>query len=270
MSPISSRKRVPPCACSKRPRWRPCAPVNAPRSWPNSSDSSSSGGTAGVLTAMKGPCEHGLCSCSARATSSFPVPDSPVMSTVTVERESRPIARNTSCMAKAEPTIVAGVSSLSGAPADPAAPRALATARSATETTSSMSRGLARNSNAPSRYADTVLSRSEYAVIMTTGTAGCSSASFASTPKPSVPGIRTSQKSACGRPERRAARTASPDSKVRTRRPARTSAFSSTNRIDRSSSTTQISSRARAFMRSAPRAAAGWRTSSPPPRARAR
>ena len=265
---------MPPCACSKRPRWRLCAPVNAPRSWPKSSDSSSSGGTAGVLTAMKGPFEHGLCSWRARATSSFPVPDSPVMSTVTVERESRPIARNTSCMAEAEPTIVAGARSLSGAPIAPdapaAPPRALATARSATETTSSTSRGLARNSNAPSRYADTVLSRSEYAVIMMTGTSGWSSASFASNPNPSVPGIRTSQKSACGRPVRRAARTASPDSKVRTPRPARTSAFSSTNRIERSSSTTQISSRAGAFMRAAPRAAAGWRTSSPPPRARAR
>ena len=202
MSPISSRKRVPPCACSKRPRWRLCAPVNAPRSWPKSSDSSSSGGTAGVLTAMKGPFEHGLCSWRARATSSFPVPDSPVMSTVTVERESRPIARNTSCMAEAEPTIVAGVPSLSGAPGTPAAaPRPLATARSATVTTSSMSRGLARNSNAPSRYADTVLSRSEYAVIMMTGTSGWSSASFASNSKPSVPGMRTSQKRACGRPE---------------------------------------------------------------------
>ena len=75
-------------------------------------------------------------------------------------------------MAEAEPTIVAGVRSLSGAPDEPAAPWALAAARSATETTSSMSRGLARNSNAPSRYADTVLSRSEYAVIMMTGTSG--------------------------------------------------------------------------------------------------
>ena len=35
--PISSRKSVPPCASSKRPTRVPVAPVNAPRSWPNSS-----------------------------------------------------------------------------------------------------------------------------------------------------------------------------------------------------------------------------------------
>ena len=38
MSPISSRKRVPPSAASKRPFLRATAPVKAPRSWPNSSD----------------------------------------------------------------------------------------------------------------------------------------------------------------------------------------------------------------------------------------
>jgi hypothetical protein len=46
MSPISSRNSVPPSACSKRPRRDDCAPVNAPRSWPKSSDSSRSLGIA--------------------------------------------------------------------------------------------------------------------------------------------------------------------------------------------------------------------------------
>ena len=36
-SPISSRKIVPPCATSNRPGLARSAPVNAPRSWPNSS-----------------------------------------------------------------------------------------------------------------------------------------------------------------------------------------------------------------------------------------
>ena len=55
MSPISSRKSVPPLACSKRPiRWR-SAPVKAPRSWPKSSDSSSVSGSAAQLTLTKGP-----------------------------------------------------------------------------------------------------------------------------------------------------------------------------------------------------------------------
>ena len=55
MSPISSRNSVPPSACSKRPRRMVCAPVKAPRSWPNSSDSSRSFGMAAVLMATNGP-----------------------------------------------------------------------------------------------------------------------------------------------------------------------------------------------------------------------
>ena len=59
MSPISSRNSVPPSACSKRPRRELCAPVNAPRSWPKSSDSSRSFGMAAVLIAMNGPGARG-------------------------------------------------------------------------------------------------------------------------------------------------------------------------------------------------------------------
>ena len=59
MSPTSSRKSVPPLACSKRPvRWR-SAPVNAPRSWPNSSDSSSVSGSAAQFTLTNGPPARG-------------------------------------------------------------------------------------------------------------------------------------------------------------------------------------------------------------------
>ena len=101
MSPISSRNKVPPSACSKRPRRVDCAPVKAPRSCPNNSDSSKSLGIAAVLSAMKGCTARGLCLCNARATNSLPVPDSPVMSTVTFDCERRPIALNTSCMAAA-------------------------------------------------------------------------------------------------------------------------------------------------------------------------
>ena len=88
MSPISSRNNVPPSACSKRPRRIVCAPVNAPRSWPNNSLSSRSFGIAAVLMATKGPLlpasPRGLCLCNACATSSLPEPLSPVISTVTL------------------------------------------------------------------------------------------------------------------------------------------------------------------------------------------
>jgi len=57
----------------------PIAPVNAPRSWPNISDSSSSAGIAPQLTGMKGRSARGLAAWMARATSSLPVPLSPMM-----------------------------------------------------------------------------------------------------------------------------------------------------------------------------------------------
>ena len=58
---------------------------------------------ADVFSAMNGFDALGLCSCNARATSSLPVPDSPVISTVILEPDSRPIDRKTSCIAGAWP-----------------------------------------------------------------------------------------------------------------------------------------------------------------------
>ncbi len=81
MSPISSRKSVPRCACSNFPMCRAAAPVNEPFSWPNSSDSISSAGTAAQLSETKGADCRGLFSCSVRAISSLPVPVSPRMQT---------------------------------------------------------------------------------------------------------------------------------------------------------------------------------------------
>jgi hypothetical protein len=46
-------------------------------------------GDRGVLIATNGPAARGLCRCSARATSSLPVPDSPVMSTVAFDCDRR-------------------------------------------------------------------------------------------------------------------------------------------------------------------------------------
>ena len=81
-SPISSRKMVPPSASSKRPIFRAMAPVKAPFSWPKSSLSTSDGEIAPQLTVTSDPPPLGLRWWMARAMSSFPVPVSPVMSTV--------------------------------------------------------------------------------------------------------------------------------------------------------------------------------------------
>ena len=83
MSPISSSSNVPPSACSKHPTRCVVAPLNAPRSCPNISVSISVSGTAAQLTATNGPFLRSPLKCNAFATSSLPVPLSPVSSTLT-------------------------------------------------------------------------------------------------------------------------------------------------------------------------------------------
>ena len=199
MSPISSRNSVPPSACSKRPLLVACAPVNAPRSCPKSSLSSKSFGIAAVLIATKGPLvpvsPRGECLCKARATSSFPEPLSPVIITVTWLWLKRPIARNTSCIAGAWPSIsgVASCKSLC------ACSRWLSsTARRINSTALGRSKGLGRYSNAPPWKADTALSKSENAVMMMTGNMGMRSLTLVNKSKPEPPGIRISLTKICG------------------------------------------------------------------------
>ena len=56
---ISSNKRVPDFAISKTPAFESCAPVNAPFTWPNSSDSRRLAGIAPQWSAKKGPPARG-------------------------------------------------------------------------------------------------------------------------------------------------------------------------------------------------------------------
>ena len=73
---------MPPSACLKRPSRRPTAPVKAPRSWPNSSLSSSDSASAAQFSRTKGAAARSEALCSAAAMSSLPVPLSPTMSTL--------------------------------------------------------------------------------------------------------------------------------------------------------------------------------------------
>ena len=82
MSPISSRNSVPSLASSKRPGRARTAPVKAPRSCPNSSDSSRPSGIAAQLTGTNGPSFRELRRWIPRASTSLPVPLSPRISTV--------------------------------------------------------------------------------------------------------------------------------------------------------------------------------------------
>ncbi len=86
--------------------------------------------------------------CKALATSSLPVPDWPLISTVTLEWLSRPMARNTSCMAGASPMISVGVSAAGATNSSSFSLRCLM-ARLTSATASSTSNGLGRYSNAP-------------------------------------------------------------------------------------------------------------------------
>ena len=75
---------MPPSASSNRPSRRAIAPVNAPFSWPNSSDSSIAGRQRGAVDAHERPRSRALLMWIARATISLPVPVSPRSSTVDV------------------------------------------------------------------------------------------------------------------------------------------------------------------------------------------
>ena len=78
ISPISSSITVPPWADSMRPSLRVVAPVNAPRSWPNSSFSSSVSLSAAQLSWTSGPLRS-LAACRLAARTSLPTPVSPMM-----------------------------------------------------------------------------------------------------------------------------------------------------------------------------------------------
>ncbi len=68
-------------ASSNLPIFRVTAPVNEPRSWPKSSLSRMSGGMAPQLMARKRSLRRGLARWRAFATSSLPVPLSPMIRT---------------------------------------------------------------------------------------------------------------------------------------------------------------------------------------------
>ena len=73
---------MPRLATSKMPRLSLVAPVNDPFTWPNSSLSSSVTDSAPQSTAKNRSCLRGLRVWMARATSSLPVPVSPMIRTV--------------------------------------------------------------------------------------------------------------------------------------------------------------------------------------------
>jgi len=105
ISVISSRKRVPLSAISKRPNFLATAPVKAPFSCPNSSLSRRFSGRAAQFTGTKGLSHLGLFLCMATAATSLPVPLSPVISTVALLLETFSIKYSTSFIEELSPII---------------------------------------------------------------------------------------------------------------------------------------------------------------------
>ena len=171
-SPTSSRSRVPVCASSKRPIRRSVAPVNAPRSCPNISLSTRSRGIAAQFTRTNGLSLRGLCAWIAEATSSFPVPDSPSISTRASLGATRPIISRTVRIAGLSPT---------RSPARPRSARRAVRSRRAcrsstallrASSTPSGVRGFSRKLTAPRRVAFTASASPARPDIMTTGRSG--------------------------------------------------------------------------------------------------
>ena len=75
------------------------APVNEPRSWPKSSDSSRLSVSAAQETATNGPAARGLSAWMARARTSLPLPDSPSTRIVELDLAAVRASSNTACMA---------------------------------------------------------------------------------------------------------------------------------------------------------------------------
>ena len=176
MSPTSSRKRVPPSACSNLPIRRRSAPVKAPRSWPNSSPSRRASGIAAQLIARKGPRRGGR-------ADRWPGRRAPCRS------RSRPVIRTGHVLAGGAPdglvdrlhggrtpTIrsasASAGSSSSSSRARTWVRRPCSMARASTPRSSWSSSGLRRYSKAPRFMASIAVSVAAKAVMMMTGSRG--------------------------------------------------------------------------------------------------
>ena len=216
-SPTSSRKSVPPCASSNRPMRRSVAPVNAPRSCPNISLSTRSRGIAAQFVRTYALSRRGLPACSAPATSSLPVPDSPAISTRASLGATRAISSRTFAIAGLSPT------------SPPTRPRSSRNVRAARRVCRSSSAepsarivpsgvsGFSRKVNAPSRVAFTASLNPARPLIITTGNSGNRSRNFASVSMPSVSfGIIRSSSTTSGSASSARANAACPSGASRT------------------------------------------------------
>ena len=137
---------MPPSASSNFPRRRASAPVNAPFSWPNSSDSISSSGIAAQLTSTNGPACRAEKTWIARATSSLPLPFSPWISTRPLVGAAVAICSRSTRNTTLSPTISVRWSRLARSAAFSRSSRACSRARLTVSSTFSRDRGFSMKS----------------------------------------------------------------------------------------------------------------------------
>ncbi len=219
-SPISSSITEPPSALSKSPRFCAWASVNAPRSWPKSSDSRSCSGSAAQFTWKNGRSARALWKWMPRATTSLPEPLSPSRRTVVVSLWASRFVIDRTCSIAAEPPTI---SSWAFAPRRSAvrAPiwrrvRAVAIAFSTAASSAWNGKGFTRKSTAPCFIASTATSTVEWADIMSTAMSGWRESARWSVWTPSIPGRRTSRSMRSGGEAEMSSRACSPVSAERT------------------------------------------------------
>ena len=198
MLAISSRNSVPPSASSKQPMRSVRASVNAPLTWPKSSLSSTPSDSPPALTATNGLRRRAsTAACSRLATTSLPVPCSPVMSTFASDGATRSIelaapasspatsAMNVGSSRALQPRVLvlAAAGCARSARAQLELRRAASRPAARCPTASGCSRARRAASPRPRR------STLPHAVITTTGSVGSSSRIRASRSKPSWPDV---------------------------------------------------------------------------------
>ena len=173
ISPISSRRIVPPSATAKRPLCALVAPVKAPLAWPKSSLSMRFSGIDAQFMGTNALSRRELARCSAWAISSLPVPVSPVMSTEQSVSATRRTMSNTRSSCGSSPTISGQTRSRHAATSPPlaggmAASERVLSARRSASSRASRENGLVRKSSAPWRSAVMAWSRTVCPVITMT------------------------------------------------------------------------------------------------------
>ncbi len=200
----------------------------------------SSSGIAAQFTLMNGPSARSLASCSARATSSLPVPLSPRMRTRAGVGATSLICSRMAWMAAESPTMTRRPRSRSRWTLNSLASERTRKALRTASTTRSREHGFSRKSKAPSRVASTAVAMVPWPEIMITGHCVSRARRRRRVSRPSMPGKRTSRITRSMRSRSASASASSPFSASATSKPSERSTMPKVRRMFRSSSTIRM------------------------------